>query len=203
MYTNAPTLLSENLILRGPEARDQEPVIAFLQDEDRAAGFGALPNRGDAWRWFALNVGHWAMHGYGYFMIETKSGETAGISGIWNPKDGQNPRWAGSCLTGLKGAALPMRLLVACAAGPMKIWDLKQSPAISFRATPVPSVWPNGWVPFTSAPIKIHIWARTCCFVIQALQRWRHDPKHRRDTDVIPTQYRRSKLGEILRCQMP
>ena len=74
MYTNAPTLLSENLILRGPEARDQEPVIAFLQDEDRAAGFGALPNRGDAWRWFALNVGHWAMHGYGYFMIETKIG---------------------------------------------------------------------------------------------------------------------------------
>ena len=48
MYTNAPTLLSENLILRGPEARDQEPVIAFLQDEDREAGFGALPNRGDA-----------------------------------------------------------------------------------------------------------------------------------------------------------
>ena len=78
MYTNAPTLLSENLILRGPEARDQEPVIAFLQDEDRAAGFGALPNRGDAWRWFALNVGHWAMHGYGYFMIETKAGENRG-----------------------------------------------------------------------------------------------------------------------------
>jgi len=87
MYTNAPTLLSENLILRGPEARDQEPVIAFLQDEDRAAGFGALPNRGDAWRWFALNVGHWAMHGYGYFIIETKAGETAGMSGIWNPEE--------------------------------------------------------------------------------------------------------------------
>ncbi|MGB0298689.1 MAG: GNAT family N-acetyltransferase, partial [Paracoccaceae bacterium] len=91
MYTNAPTLLSENLILRGPEARDQEPVIAFLQDEDRAAGFGALPNRGDAWRWFALNVGHWAMHGYGYFMIETKAGETAGISGIWNPEGWPEP----------------------------------------------------------------------------------------------------------------
>jgi hypothetical protein len=59
MYTNAPTLLSENLILRGPEARDQEPVIAFLQDEDRAAGFGALPNRGDAWRWFAPEC--WAL----------------------------------------------------------------------------------------------------------------------------------------------
>ena len=91
MYTNAPTLLSENLILRGPEARDQEPVIAFLQDEDRAAGFGALPNRGDAWRWFALNVGHWAIHGYGYFMIETKAGETAGISGIWNPEGWPEP----------------------------------------------------------------------------------------------------------------
>ena len=46
MYTNAPTLLSENIILRGPEARDQEPVIAFLQDEDRAAGFGPAQSFG-------------------------------------------------------------------------------------------------------------------------------------------------------------
>ena len=106
MYTNAPTLLSENLILRGPEARDQEPVIAFLQDEDRAAGFGALPNRGDAWRWFALNVGHWAMHGYGYFMIETKSGETAGISGIWNPEGWPEPEVGWVVFDGFEGRSI-------------------------------------------------------------------------------------------------
>ena len=50
--TDAPRLLSERLILRGPEPRDMEPVIAFLQDETRASGFGHIPERGAAWRWF-------------------------------------------------------------------------------------------------------------------------------------------------------
>ena len=85
---NAPDLETENLILRGPEKRDIEPMIAFLMDQERAAGFGPSPDRGDAWRWFALSVGHWHIHGYGYFTIEEKaSGKPAGICGIWNPDD--------------------------------------------------------------------------------------------------------------------
>ena len=89
--TLAPTLQSENLILRGPEKRDAEPMIAFLLDQERAEGFGSSPNRGDAWRWFTLNVGHWHWHGYGYFTIETKAGDIAGISGIWNPEGWPEP----------------------------------------------------------------------------------------------------------------
>ena len=90
--TDAPTLETDRLILRSPEARDIEPMIAFLLDQERAAGFGAAPNRGEAWRWFALNVGHWHIHGYGYFAIEMKdSGETAGICGIWNPEGWPEP----------------------------------------------------------------------------------------------------------------
>ena len=38
--TNAPRLHSEELILRGPELQDAEPIIAFLQDERRSTGFG-------------------------------------------------------------------------------------------------------------------------------------------------------------------
>ena len=118
--TNAPILESENLILRGPEKRDAEQVIAFLLDHDRAKGFGSSPNRGDAWRWFTLNVGHWHWHGYGYFTIETKQGDIAGISGIWNPKVGQNPRSVGSFSTGSKVALSPMRLQHAHAVGRMR-----------------------------------------------------------------------------------
>ena len=92
----APVLESENLILRGPEKEDAEKVIAFLLDENRSRGFGSSPDRSDAWRWFSTNVGHWHWHGYGYFMIETKLGEVAGMSGIWNPEGWPEPElgWA-------------------------------------------------------------------------------------------------------------
>lgn len=95
--TNAPRLETDRLILRGPEPRDIEPMIDFLLDRPRADGFGGYDNRGDAWRWFALNVGHWHLHGYGYFSIEVKdTGETAGISGVWNPEGWPEPEvgWA-------------------------------------------------------------------------------------------------------------
>ena len=94
--TNAPILESENLILRGPEKEDAEKVISFLLDENRSRGFGSSPDRSDAWRWFSTNVGHWHWHGYGYFMIETKLGELAGMSGIWNPEGWPEPEvgWA-------------------------------------------------------------------------------------------------------------
>ena len=104
--TDAPRLLSERLILRGPEPRDMEPVIAFLQDETRASGFGHIPERGAAWRWFALNVGHWHIHGYGYFTIETKTGEIAGISGIWNPETWPEPEVGWVVFDGFEGRGI-------------------------------------------------------------------------------------------------
>src|SRR6056297_3447862 len=55
--THAPVLDTPRLTLRGPEPRDIEPMIAFLLDRDRAAGFGASSDRGDAWRWFARYEG--------------------------------------------------------------------------------------------------------------------------------------------------
>jgi RimJ/RimL family protein N-acetyltransferase len=104
--TNAPVLESENLILRGPEKRDADPMIAFLLDQDRAEGFGSSPNRGDAWRWFTLNVGHWHWHGYGYFTIETKQGDIAGISGIWNPEGWPEPEVGWVVFDGFEGRGI-------------------------------------------------------------------------------------------------
>jgi len=105
--TQAPILETERLILRGPEPRDIEPMIAFLLDQNRASGFGAAPNRGEAWRWFTLNVGHWHIHGYGYFSIEMKdSGETAGISGIWNPEGWPEPELGWVVFDGFEGKGI-------------------------------------------------------------------------------------------------
>ncbi len=104
--TNAPIIESEKLILRGPQIQDSEPVISFLQDETRAKGFGHIPERGEAWRWFALNVGHWHIHQYGYFTVEKKSGEIAGISGIWNPETWPEPELGWVLFEGFEGKGL-------------------------------------------------------------------------------------------------
>jgi RimJ/RimL family protein N-acetyltransferase len=89
--TNSPIVETQDLILRGPNKVDIEPTIAFLQNEKRSIFFGALLNRGDAWRWFALNVGHWHIHGFGYFTIVTKKNEIAGLCGIWFPEGWPEP----------------------------------------------------------------------------------------------------------------
>ena len=104
---NAPRLETERLILRGPEATDAEPMIAFLLDRERADGFGGYDHRGDAWRWFALNIGHWQLRGYGYFTIEMKeTGQPAGISGIWNPEGWPEPEIGWVVFDGFEGRGI-------------------------------------------------------------------------------------------------
>ncbi|MEJ6710375.1 MAG: GNAT family N-acetyltransferase [Amylibacter sp.] len=89
--TNAPTLETERLILRGPQLADFEPLAVFYAS-DYCAGFGGPMKRDDAWRWFACNIGHWHIHGYGYFsIVEKSSGKHAGLSGIWNPEGWPEP----------------------------------------------------------------------------------------------------------------
>ncbi len=105
--TNAPVLETDQLILRAPQPGDAEPLIAFLMDQTRAAKFGAFDNRGDAWRWFALNVGHWHIHGYGYFTIEMKeTGQPCGICGIWNPETWPEPELGWVVFDGFEGKGI-------------------------------------------------------------------------------------------------
>ena len=105
--TNAPTLETERLVLRGPAPTDFEPLIAFLTDQTRAAGFGGYDTRHDAWRWVALSVGHWHIHGYGYFTIEDKAtGQPAGITGIWNPDGWPEPELGWVVFDGYEGRGI-------------------------------------------------------------------------------------------------
>ena len=104
--TNSPKLESANLILRGPEIRDFEPIALFYADAPRAAGFGGCLKRDDAWRWFASNIGHWHIHGYGYFTIETKTGQIAGISGLWNPEGWPEPEEGWVFYPGFEGRSI-------------------------------------------------------------------------------------------------
>ena len=93
--------------VRGPEHGDIEPMIAFLTDRERSWGFGSYDNRHDAWRWFGLNVGHWHIHGYGYFTIEDRdSGEVAGITGVWNPDGWPEPELGWALFDGFEGRGI-------------------------------------------------------------------------------------------------
>lgn len=90
--TAAPVLETERLILRSPRASDAEAVIAFLLDREHAQGFGSEDTRADAWRWFALNVGHWHIHGHGYFTVALKGCDTpVGLCGVWYPEGWPEP----------------------------------------------------------------------------------------------------------------
>ncbi len=102
-----PRLETERMILRGFEARDFDPLAAFLTDQERAEGFGSMPDRPKAWRWFALNIGHWALHGYGYFTMELKdTGEACGITGLWNPEGWPEPELGWVVFEGYEGRGL-------------------------------------------------------------------------------------------------
>ncbi|MEE9388459.1 MAG: GNAT family N-acetyltransferase [Paracoccaceae bacterium] len=85
--TGAPTLTTDRLVLRGPQAQDFEAHASFFADKERSWGFGGPENRNGAWRWFASNIGHWALRGYGYWTItDSKTNAIYGITGLWHPE---------------------------------------------------------------------------------------------------------------------
>jgi len=87
MKLDIPTVTTKRLILRGPEPQDFEAHVTFFADADRSWGFGGPENRNGAWRWFASNIGHWVLRGYGYWTITDKSsGALYGITGLWHPE---------------------------------------------------------------------------------------------------------------------
>lgn len=90
--TPAPIIITERLTLRGPQKADFEPLAVFFDDSIRAHGFGGTLPRDQAWRWFASMIGHWHLHGYGYFtVVETATDTPIGIVGLWNPEGWPEP----------------------------------------------------------------------------------------------------------------
>lgn len=102
-----PRLETPRLILRAPARADFEPLCAFLTDPARAWGFGTEPDRPAAWRWFAANIGHWALRGHGYFTMElAETGAPCGITGIWAPEGWPEPELGWAVFTGFEGRGL-------------------------------------------------------------------------------------------------
>ncbi len=83
-----PVLETERLRLRGHALADFEHSAAMWGDERVTRYIGGAPSpREDSWRRFMSFPGHWALLGFGYWLIEEKaSGAYVGDGGFGNFK---------------------------------------------------------------------------------------------------------------------
>jgi len=87
-----PTLETERLRLRGWREEDHDPFADFCANEATARFMGGACSREDAWRRVAIQIGHWALRGYGSWVLEEKaSGDWVGYSGLWRPHGWPEP----------------------------------------------------------------------------------------------------------------
>jgi RimJ/RimL family protein N-acetyltransferase len=76
---------TERLVLRRPEGKDADSYVDFMLSS-RAAFVGGTdkPHRG--WIYFAAEIGHWDIHGWGMFAVTMKGDDTClGMVGPWYP----------------------------------------------------------------------------------------------------------------------
>lgn len=71
-----PVLETERLILRAPGIADFEAFAGFMAS-DRSRSVGGPLDRAQAWRSFAGAAGHWALRGYGSFILQDRAGGAA------------------------------------------------------------------------------------------------------------------------------
>jgi RimJ/RimL family protein N-acetyltransferase len=82
-----PTLETERLVLRPPQAEDFDAWAAVMADEPSARHIGGVQPRSTAWRGFLSVVGAWPIQGFSMFsVIEKASGRWIGRLGPWYPE---------------------------------------------------------------------------------------------------------------------
>lgn len=83
---NAPTLETERLILRPPQLSDAPAHAAFFASE-RSRFVGGPTTAERAWRYLAQEIGHWAMLGFGRWVVCEKGSDVPlGNIGLWHPE---------------------------------------------------------------------------------------------------------------------
>ena len=65
----AVTLRTERLVLRPPLETDYEVVATFMASERARFVGGPVADAFDLWRGFLAGFGHWALRGYGFFIV--------------------------------------------------------------------------------------------------------------------------------------
>lgn len=92
-FSKAPRLTTKRLRLRPFQLGDFETFASMFQDPDEAKFFGGAISRGEAWRKFLFGSGHWALLGYGWWVVaDPTTDEYMGQVGIADFKRDLDPR---------------------------------------------------------------------------------------------------------------
>lgn len=111
-----PRIDTERLILRAPETRDLDSVAAFYRSP-RSFYVGGPKSRFEAWRVMCSILGHWALRGYGFWMIERRdNGQTAGATGILNHEGWDEPELGWHIYDGHEGQGIAFEAATAARA---------------------------------------------------------------------------------------
>ena len=88
--TEPPELRTERLLMRAPRYEDYERWVEILRDPGVGAGLGKpdglTPH--DAWIDLSVLTGHWALRGFGHWVLEElDGGAVVGRTGLYYPPD--------------------------------------------------------------------------------------------------------------------
>ncbi|MEM1350791.1 MAG: GNAT family N-acetyltransferase [Pseudomonadota bacterium] len=80
-----PSITTDRLILRHPIASDADAFMGFYKT-DRSHMAGGPLNEQQSWQAFAVDFGHWAILGFGRFIVTLKDDDTPiGLVGHYAP----------------------------------------------------------------------------------------------------------------------
>lgn len=81
--TDTPVLTTDRLTLRPPVLADF-PAHRDFYASGMSASIGGPVSQSDAWRKFASHAGHWALKGFGWFILHDEKGPR-GMIGVHEP----------------------------------------------------------------------------------------------------------------------
>ncbi|WP_375688451.1 GNAT family N-acetyltransferase [Pseudooceanicola sp. LIPI14-2-Ac024] len=103
MSLDIPVIKTDRLILRDPRETDF-PVVAEFAASERTEFIGGPQDRFSAWQGLLGQLGHWALRGYGLWMIEDReTGKAVGRTGVIRHDGWPEPELGWTIFSGQEG----------------------------------------------------------------------------------------------------
>jgi len=112
--TNAPKLMTERLVLRGPEQDDLPEFTRFMTSAPSMKAQGETITAQQAWFGCLTGIGHWHWHGFGFFtLVEQQTGQPVGRVGLIKHSDWPDIELAWHLFEGSEGKGFATEAAIA------------------------------------------------------------------------------------------